>query len=196
MGKTETGKMFKQLGLPVYDADAAVHQLYEPGGAAVPRIEKAFPGCVVDGRVDRTKLAERVTNDKKAFNALERIVHPLVAQEQASFLEKARAAGHDIVVLDIPLLYETGGDARMDAVVVVSASSDIQRQRVLERPGMTREKLDRILARQLPDPEKRAKADYVVQTDQGLGHAFEQVKTIVRELVERRLIDQRSTRHA
>lgn len=186
MGKTETAKMFTKLGIPVYDADAAVHRLYEPGGAAVPEIEERFPECVVDGRVDRVRLGERVTADKDAFKTLEQIVHPLVAREQMNFIERAGKAGAEIVVLDIPLLFETGGHARMDAVVVVSAPAHIQRARVLERADMTDEKLDRILARQMPDAEKRAKADFVIETDRGLEHAFEQVKTIVRTLHERR----------
>lgn len=186
MGKTETAKMFAKLGIPVYDADAAVHRLYESGGAAVAEIAKRFPQCVVDGRVDRVRLSECVTADKDAFKTLEQIVHPLVAREQMSFLERAREAGAEIVVLDIPLLFETGGHARMDAVVVVSAPAPIQRARVLERPDMTDEKLDRILSRQMPDAEKRAKAHFVIETDRGLEHAFEQVKAVVSALHERR----------
>lgn len=192
MGKTETAKMFAALGVPVYDADAAVHRLYEPGGAAVPEIAKLFPDCVRDGRVDRGCLGQRVTADKDAFKTLEQVVHPLVAREQLAFLEQARDAGADMVVLDIPLLFETGGNVRMDAVVVVSAPADIQRARVLQRPGMTEEKLDQILSRQMPDAEKRAQAHFVVETDRGLEHAFQQVKSIVRALHERREED----RHA
>jgi dephospho-CoA kinase len=182
MGKSETAKMFAKLGIPVYDADAAVHRLYEPGGAAVAEIATVFPGCVVDGRVDRSRLAGRVTADKGAFEKLEQIVHPLVAREQHLFLEQAREAGARIVVLDIPLLFETDGQARVDAVVVVSAPAHIQRARVLERSGMTEDKLDRILARQMSDAEKRAKAHFVVETDRGLEHAFEQVKAVVNAL--------------
>jgi dephospho-CoA kinase len=187
MGKTETAKMFAKLGIPVYDADAAVHRLYEPGGAAVPAIAEAFPGAVVDGRVDRAKLAERLTLDKEAFKRLEAIVHPLVGLQQRAFLDRAAENGTELVVLDIPLLFETGGHARMDAVVVVSAPQDVQRARVLARPGMTPDKLDHILSRQTPDEEKRAQAHFVVETEHGLDHAFDQVKTIVAALHRRRL---------
>lgn len=187
MGKSETAKMFARLGIPVYDADAAVHRLYEKGGAAVPEIAKAFPGCVAGNAVDRAALTREVTKDKEAFERLERIVHPLVAREQLKFLEGARVKGAEMVVLDIPLLFETGGEARMDAVVVVSASADVQRARALERPGMTADKLDRILSRQMPDAEKRARAHFVVETGKGLDHAFEQVKQAVEALHRKRL---------
>ena len=180
MGKSETAKMFARLGIPVYDADAAVHALYEPGGEAVDKIAEAFPGCVKDGRVDRTALAARVAGNMADLSRLEAIVHPLVAAKQQAFI--AGAAGADMVVLDIPLLYETGGQARMDAVVVVSAPAEVQRERVLAREGMTAERLDYILARQMPDAEKRAKAHFVVETGKGLEHAFAQVKQIVAEL--------------
>jgi dephospho-CoA kinase len=184
MGKSETAKLFARLGIPVYDSDAAVHELYEPGGAAVGAIAKAFPGTVKDGRVDRAELSKHLAADQTAFKSLEAIVHPLVAQDQASFL--AKAAGTEMVVLDIPLLFETGGHARMDAVVVVSAPSDVQRTRVLARPGMTPDKLDHILGRQMPDAEKRAKAHFVVETDKGIEHAFAQVKSVVAALHQRR----------
>ena len=186
MGKSETAKMFAKLGIPVYDADAAVHRLYEKGGAAVPEIAKLFPDSIKDGRVDRAVVTRHVTADKDAFKKLERLVHPLVAQEQRTFLEEARAKGAEIVVLDIPLLFEAGGHARVDAIVVVSAPAHIQRARVLARPGMTEDKLDHILSRQTSDAEKRAKAHFVVETDKGLDHAFEQVKSIVAALEERR----------
>lgn len=182
MGKTETAKMFGKLGMPVYDADAAVHRLYEPRGAAVAEIAAAFPDCIVDGRVDRGRLGFRVAGDAEALRRLEGIVHPLVAREQQEFLRKAADAGADMVVLDIPLLLETGGHARVDAVVVVSAPESVQHARVLERPGMSQDKLDGILARQMPDAEKRAKAHFVVETDKGLEHAFAQVNEIVRTL--------------
>ena len=184
MGKSETAKMFARLGIPVNDSDANVHALYEPGGAAVPEIEKAFPGTVENGRVDRAKLSKALADDPSGFKRLEAIVHPLVGKTQAAFMEKAIKDGADMVVLDVPLLFETGGHARMDAVVVASAPSHIQRARVLERPGMTPDKLDQILARQIPDEEKRAKAHFVVETDKGLDHAFEQVKQIVKTLRE------------
>jgi dephospho-CoA kinase len=182
MGKSETAKMFARLGIPVNDSDANVHAVYEPGGAAVPEIEKAFPGTVREGRVDRQLLSKALAADPSGFKKLEAIVHPLVAKVQQAFLAKAMADGADMVVLDVPLLFETGGHARMDAVVVVSAPSHIQRARVLERPGMTEDKLDQILSRQMPDEEKRAKAHYVVVTDKGLDHAFEQVQMIVKDL--------------
>jgi dephospho-CoA kinase len=182
MGKSETAKMFARLGIPVNDSDANVHAVYEPGGAAVPEIEKAFPGTVRDGRVDRTLLSRALAADPTGFKRLEAIVHPLVGKVQQAFLAKAVADGADMVVLDVPLLFETGGHARMDAVVVASAPSHIQRARVLERPGMSEDKLDQILSRQMPDEEKRAKAHYVVVTDKGLDHAFEQVEMIVKDL--------------
>jgi len=184
MGKSETARLFARLGIPVYDSDAAVHLLYAPGGAAVAPIEEAFPGTVKDGGVDRARLAQRVGGDEAAFRTLEAIVHPLVAADQRGFMQKH--AGADMVVQDIPLLFETGGHARMDAVVVVSAPAGLQRARVLAREGMTPEKLDHILSRQMPDAEKRAKAHFVVETDKGLDHAFEQVKAVVAALKARR----------
>jgi dephospho-CoA kinase len=189
MGKTETARLFAEQGIPVYDADAAVHRLYEPGGAAVAALAKEFPDCVTDGRVDRARLSARLAGNKSAFARLESIVHPLVAEEQRHFLADAEADGAEMVVLDIPLLFETGGDARMDAVIVVSAPEQIQRTRVLTREGMTPDKLDHILARQMPDAEKRAKAHFVVETDKGLDHAREQVKRIVAALHARGLKD-------
>lgn len=182
MGKSETATMFARLGIPVYDADAAVHRLYEPGGAAVAPIAEAFPGVVHEGRVDRAALSRRLAAESDGFKRLERIVHPLVGREQQAFLDRAASEGADFVVLDIPLLFEAGGHARVDAIVVVSAPEDVQRNRVLARPGMTEDKLDQILARQVPDEEKRAKAHFVVETDKGLDHAFDAVKTIVAAL--------------
>jgi len=186
MGKSETAKMFAKLGIPVYDSDAAVHRLYEPGGAAVAKIAEAFPGAVHDGRVDRAALSKQLAGDEAAFKKLEAIVHPLVAEENRAFMARAIAGGAEMVVQDIPLLFETGGHTRMDAVVVVSAPASVQRARVLERPGMTPEKLDQILSRQMPDEEKRAKAHFVVETDKGLDHAFAQVKAIVETLKAKR----------
>ncbi len=184
MGKTETAKMFARLGVPVYDSDAAVHRLYEPGGAAVEKIAQAFPGTVIAGRVDRATLSKRLAGDEAGFRTLEAIVHPLVAEDQRRFMEEAGDA--QMVVHDVPLLFETGGHRRMDAVVVVSAPVALQRKRVLERSGMTQEKLDQILSRQMPDEEKRAKAHFVVETDKGLDHAFDQVKAIVAALKAKR----------
>jgi dephospho-CoA kinase len=186
MGKSETARMFAQLGLPVYDADVAVHSLYEPGGTAVLPVSDAFPGCVRDGLVDRVALAARVTGDRAALARLEAIVHPLVAVKQQEFIDRATAAGADLVVLEIPLLLEIGGEARMDAVVVVSAPEDVQRRRVLSRDGMTETRLRHILSRQMPDAEKRARADYVVDTGAGFDRTFEQVRKIVTELRARR----------
>ena len=184
MGKTETAKMFARLGIPVYDSDAAVHRLYEPGGGAVAPIAQAFPGTVTDGRVDRAALSKQVGGNEAAFKRLEAIVHPLVAAEQRKFMDQVQGA--EMVVQDIPLLFETGGHARMDAVVVVSAPAELQRERVLARAGMTPEKLDHILSRQMPDAEKRAKAHFVVETGKGLDHAFAQVQAVVAALKARR----------
>jgi dephospho-CoA kinase len=182
MGKSETAKMFASLGVPVYDADAVVHALYGRGGAAMAEIERAFPGTTRNGAVDRVALAARVAGNEAAFQQLEDIVHPLVREAEHSFLAAAQSRGDDLVVLDIPLLFETGGDARMDAVVVVSASPEVQRERVLARSGMTLEKLTAIHARQIPDVDKRARADFVVETDKGFEHARNAVKNIVAAL--------------
>ena len=187
MGKSETAKMFERLGIPVYDADAAVHALYSEGGAAVAPIGAAFPGAVKDGKVDRLLLMQQLKNDEAAFKRLETIVHPLVQEARRAFLDQAAARGDPIVVLDIPLLFETGSDAEMDAIIVVSAPRDVQRNRVLGRAGMTPEKLEAIEARQVPDAEKRAKADFVIETDKGLEQAFEDVKTVAAALYERAL---------
>jgi len=186
MGKSETAKLFARLGIPVFDSDAIVHALYAPGGAAVAAVEKSFPGTTKDGGVDRGQLARRIGDDSAAFAKLEAIVHPLVGLARQRFVEQAQESGAALVVLDIPLLFETSGDTLMDAVVVVSAPHEVQRARVLSREGMTAEKLDTLLARQTPDAEKRAKAHYVVETDKGLDHAFEQVKKIVADLQRRR----------
>src|SRR6185312_8313887 len=182
MGKTETARMFADLGIPVYSADGAVHDLYDIGGAAVAAIQQAFPGTVREGRVDRERLAARVAGDEAAFQRLEAIVHPLVRNAERDFLSSAERRRDALVLLDIPLRFETGGDSRMDAVIVVSAPPSVQRQRVLARPGMTIEKLEAIHARQVPDVDKRAKADFVIETDKGLEHAREAVKSIIAEL--------------
>lgn len=182
MGKSTTAAMFAAEGVPVYDADAEVHALYARGGAAVEPLEQAFPGVVVDGAVDRTVLSQRVVGKPEELKRLEAIVHPLVGMSRVGFFEQAAAAGADVVILDIPLLFETGGDKRMDAVVVVSAPADVQRQRVLARPGMDEAKLDAILARQTPDAEKRARAHFVIDTGQGLDRARDQVREVLRVL--------------
>ena len=179
MGKSTTTAMFADHGALIWNADEAVHRLYAPGGAAVAPIGEAFPGVVVDGAVDRTRLAEALGRDDQAFKRLEAIVHPLVAQGRADDLIAARERGVKLAVLDIPLLFETGGDASVDAVVVVSAPSEVQAERVLARPGMTRERFEAILSRQLPDAEKRVRADFVVETGQGLDVARAKVAEIV-----------------
>ena len=179
MGKSTTTAMFAGHGALIWNADEAVHRLYAPGGAAVEPIGAAFPGVVVDGAVDRPRLAEALGRDDQAFKRLEAIVHPLVAQGRADDLAAARERGVKLAVLDIPLLFETGGDAAVDAVVVVSAPAEVQAERVLARPGMTRERFDAILSRQTPDAEKRARADFVVDTGRGLEIARRQVDEIV-----------------
>ncbi|MNS11290.1 Dephospho-CoA kinase [compost metagenome] len=183
MGKSTTGRMFADEGALLWDADAAVHRLYARGGAAVEPLGQAFPGVVVDGAVDRTRLAERLGHDEAAFKRLEAIVHPLAAQDRADDLAAARARGVRLAVLDIPLLFETGGDAFVDAVVVVTADPEVQAARVLARPGMTRERFEAILARQTPDAEKRRRADFLVDTGRGLGAAREQVAQVVRTVM-------------
>lgn len=186
MGKSETAKMFARHGVPICDSDAMVHALYDKGGAAVEPVGAAFHGVVVDGRIDRDRLAKAVLGKPEEIRKLELIVHPLVGMAQRSFLEGAAASGARMVVLDIPLLYETGGEQRVDVVVVVSAPAEMQRKRVLERPGMTAEKLDAILNKQLPDEHKRKRADFVVDTSQGLAHAEAQVVAIIAALKHRR----------
>jgi dephospho-CoA kinase len=177
MGKSTTAKFFAEEGVPVHDADGTVHRLYESD--AVAAIEAAFPGTTADGKVDRGKLATHVVGDPAARKRLEAIVHPLVRQSEKDFLAAAQARGDKVVVLDIPLLFETGGEARVDAVVVVSASEETQRARVLERPGMTVQKFEGLAAAQVPDAEKRRRADFVVDTGQGFEVARAQVRDIL-----------------
>jgi dephospho-CoA kinase len=183
MGKTATAAIFRRLGVPVYDADAAVHRLY--AGAAAPLIEAALPGTVFDGAVDRAKLGAAVLGRPEQIERLEAIIHPLVRAEEEAFLRQARASGAPLAVLDIPLLLETGGAARCDAVLVVSAPADIQRKRVLARPGMTESKLDAILANQLPDAEKRGQAHFIVDTSRDRPSAESQVRSILASLAGR-----------
>jgi len=180
MGKSTTARMFMDEGVPVHDSDEAVHRLYS--GVAAPLIEARFPGTVVDGTVDREKLSKAVLGKPEALRDLERIVHPLVRADADTFLARHRAAGAPLVVLDIPLLFETGGRERVDRVVVVTAPAQVQRERVLARPGMTEEKFAAILARQVPDAEKRAKADHVIDTGEGMEAARAAVKALVAEL--------------
>jgi len=182
MGKSTTAKLFTEAGVPVYDADAAVHKIYE--GEAAPAIEAAFPGTTVDGRVDRAKLSAKVVHDQAAIKRLEQIVHPMLGASRKKFLEQAEASGAPVVVMDIPLLYETGGEKRVDAVVVVSTDPATQRERILARGTMTSEALDGILARQLPDAEKRKRADFVVDTSHGLDPVRTAIRDILAEVVK------------
>jgi dephospho-CoA kinase len=188
MGKSTTASMFRAEGVPVHDADAMVHALY--AGKAAPLIEAAFPGATRDGVVDRPRLAAILGQDGEAFRRLEAIVHPLVRAEEQAFLAKAREARAPLVVLDVPLLFETKGDARCDAVLVVTAPPDVQRARALARPGMDAARLDAILARQKPDAEKRRRAHFLVDTSLGMESARHSVRSILRALAGR------SGRHA
>ena len=182
MGKSTTAKLFTEAGVPVYDADAAVHKIYE--GEAAPAIEAAFPGTTVDGRVDRTKLPAKVVHDPAAIKQLEQIVHPMLGASRKKFLDDAERSGAPVVVMDIPLLFETGGEKRVDAVVVVSTDPATQRERILARGTMTSEALDAILARQLPDAEKRKRADFVVDTSHGLDPVRTAIRDILAEVVK------------
>jgi dephospho-CoA kinase len=177
MGKTTTARFFAEAGVPVLDADAVVHALYD--GEAVAPIERAFPGTSRNGRVDRAELSRRVLDDPAALRTLEAIVHPLVRAAQVRFITDAERSGAPVAVLDIPLLFETGGEHRVDAVVVVTAPPEMQRTRTLERPGMTLEKFEALLAKQVPDTEKRRRADFVVDTSQGFDSARAQVRAIL-----------------
>jgi dephospho-CoA kinase len=176
MGKTTTARLFAEEGVPVHDADAAVHKLYE--GAAAGLIEAAFSGATKDGKVDRVALGKQVVGNPPALQRLEAIVHPLVREAETKFLHEAERQGARIVVLDIPLLFETGGEGRVDATVVVSAPAEMQRARVLER-GVSLERLEALLARQMPDEEKRRRADFVVDSAHGIEHARDQVRQIL-----------------
>lgn len=179
MGKSTTAQMFRDAGVPVYDADAAVAALYVRGGAAVAPLEDAFPGVTRDGAVDREALRLRVLGDDEAMTRLNAVVHPLLGRDRAEFLSQAEASGADVLVFDIPLLFETGGERNMDAVVVVTAPSDVQRARVLAREGMTPDRLAAILARQTPDADKRARADFVIETGRGLEPARADVARVL-----------------
>ena len=179
MGKSTTAQMFAEEGAWVHDADETVHRLYAQGGEAVGPVGSAFPDALKDGAIDRQALAAELAADPGALRRLEAIVHPLVARSRDTFIDNARKTGARVVVLDVPLLFETGGEQVLDAVVVVSAPHDVQRRRVMERPGMTAERLDALVARQTPDAEKRARADFVVDTGQGLNHARAQVRQIL-----------------
>ncbi len=182
MGKSTTAKLFAEAGVPVYDADATVHQLYE--GEAAPAIEAAFPGTTAGGKVDRQKLSARVVHDPAAMKQLEQIVHPMLGASRQKFFADAELAGAPVAVVDVPLLYETGGEKRVDAVVVVTTSPENQRARIMARGTMSSEALDSILARQLPDAEKRKRADFVVDTSHGLDPVRAQIRDILQQVVK------------
>jgi dephospho-CoA kinase len=182
MGKSTTAKLFMEAGVPVYDADAAVHKIYE--GEAVPAVEAAFPGTTTGGKVDRARLSAKVVHDPAAIKQLEQIVHPMLGASRQKFLAEAERSGTPVVVMDIPLLYETGGEKRVDAVVVVTTTPENQRERILARGTMTPEALDGILARQLPDAEKRKRADFVVDTSNGLDPVRARIRDILAEVVK------------
>jgi dephospho-CoA kinase len=179
MGKSTTANLFAEAGVPVYDADAAVHRLYE--GEAVAAIEAAFPGTTANGKVDRNRLSAQVVHDSAAMRKLEEIVHPMLGASRQKFLQDAEQSGAAVAVVDVPLLFETGGEKRVDAVVVVTTSPDVQRMRILARPNMTAEKLDAILARQMPDAEKRKRAHFVVDTSHGLDPVRQRIRDILTE---------------
>jgi dephospho-CoA kinase len=180
MGKSTAAKFFADAGVPVHDSDAVVHALYE--GEAVPLIERAFPGSAPGGKVDRNKLAAMVINDNAALTRLEAIVHPLVFAAREKFLAEAKARGVPVVLLDVPLLFETGAERHCDAVIVVSAPAEVQRQRAFGRPGMTEDKLTALLAKQMPDAEKRRRADFIVDSSQGFDHARAQIRDILQAI--------------
>jgi dephospho-CoA kinase len=182
MGKSTTAKLFAEAGVPVYDADATVHKVYE--NEAAPAIEAAFPGTTVNGKVDRARLSARVVNDPAALRQLEQIVHPMLGAYHRKFLDDAERLGAPVAVVDVPLLFETGGEKRVDAVVVVTTSPENQRARILARGTMTSEALDGILARQLPDAEKRKRADFIVDTSHGLDPVRERIRDILAEAVK------------
>lgn len=194
MGKSATAKMFEAEGVPIYDADAAVHRLYAPGGKAVGPVGALFDGIISpEGGIDRAALSAHVVGNPANLQKLEAVIHPLVGLEQVQTLLEYEAAGHHRVLLDIPLLYETGGEERVDTVVVVSAPADLQRIRVLERPGMTAEKFEAILAKQVADAEKRKRADFVIETHNGFDHAHEQVREVLKKMenIEAKVWDRR-----
>lgn len=182
MGKSATASLFREAGIPVFDSDACVHALYAPGGAAVKPVDEAFPGSAVDGAIDRARLSQMLRDDPMGFERLEAIVHPLVSQAREVFLADARAEDAALAVLDIPLLFETGGDTLVDTIVVVHAPDAVRRARVLQRPDMTAEKLDAIIARQTADSIKLEKADFVVETSGGIDDARRQVDDIIQAL--------------
>ena len=182
MGKSTTAQMFADAGIPVWDADSTVHRLYANGGAAVPGIKGIAPEAIVDGAVDRSKLRDAILADSGLLKKVEAIVHPLVGRDRSDFLTKARSEDHDMAIVDIPLLFEGGGENHVDLVVVVTAPAETQRERVLARPGMTEQAFEAILAKQVPDAIKREKADYLIDSSQGLEHAEQRVLEIIAEV--------------
>lgn len=186
MGKSTTASMFAALGVPVFDADAAVHFLYAPGGRAVPLIRAVFPDAIGDdGGVNRARLGECMRSDPLNLDVLTSFIHPWVGEMRAAFLSKAQEAGSAAVVFDVPLLFETGGDAKVDATVVVTAPADVQRARVMERPGMTADLFETLLGRQMPDADKCARADYVISTAEGLEVAEARVKSVLADILSK-----------
>uniref|UniRef100_A0A7S1SME3 Dephospho-CoA kinase n=2 Tax=Tetraselmis chuii TaxID=63592 RepID=A0A7S1SME3_9CHLO len=184
MGKSTVSGMFTQKGIPVMDSDAVVHRLYAPGGAAVRPVREAFPDAVIDGGINRTALSKYVVGNEAAMKQLEEIVHPLVEEERINFLRGSKRDGRRLVVLDMPLLFETKAECKVDAVAVVSAGAEAQRQRVLDRPGMTEEKFNHILSRQVPDEEKRSRADYVIDTSTSLEQTEAEVDSLINKLAD------------
>lgn len=182
MGKSTTAKMFADAGAYIFDADMAVHKLYGKGGAAVPLLRAVFPDVIIDGAVDRAQLAKHLQADPLHIQVLESFIHPMVQEMRSREIETAKAQGKTVFVADIPLLFETGGADKVDKIVVVTANQDTQRDRVLARPGMTKEKFAFIKSRQFPDAEKRSRADYIIETDKGMGHARGLVAEIMTEL--------------
>jgi len=183
MGKSTTAEMFAALGCPIFDADAAVHKLYAKGGRAVPLIRAVFPDAIKDGAVDRKRLGEHMRADPLNLKTLESFVHPWVAEMRAAFLARAKTDQAKAVIFDVPLLFETGGDAHVDAAVVVTAPAEVQRDRVMSRPGMTEAQFSMILSKQMPDAEKRTRADYIVHTDKGMDAARTQVTEILAQIL-------------
>ncbi|WP_308911035.1 dephospho-CoA kinase [Pseudokordiimonas caeni] len=182
MGKSTAAGMFRELGVPVHDSDAVVHQLQAKDGKAIPAIAEAFPGTVKGGMLDRQALGAAVFGNEKALQRLQGIMFPLIMEDRRDFIEQATADGHKLVVLDVPLLFETGGEKACDKVVVVTAPAEVQRARVLARPGMTEERFEKVLAHQMPDAEKRRRADFLIDTGRGMSHAEAEVRRIVERL--------------
>ena len=182
MGKSTVGKMFEAEGIPVYNVDAEIHKFYQVGGIAVEPLSKLFPSAIIDGRVDRPTLSKLVLGDEAAIKKLEQVVHPLVGLHRGAFLEKAEKDGQDMVILDVPLIFETGGEGNFDKIVVVSAPSELQKERVLARDDMSEQKFQSILARQTPDAEKRARADFVIDTGITPAETLKQVQALIADL--------------